>query len=212
MSDESTLYGWGAGGIFGKTCEDALEVVDEMMDEQPPGFVGRLGAEHEVRRRREQKAHRASMLVIERFIDELPDLRNKLLDRFGPTGLRGKILNRLYPDQDPFTMYPKTVREALGVRLRTSIRNVSLDTAAEVFLRAYHRDVRRAQAAVRLDAFSAEEWAMMRAHSVLAAPSAVAKTIMDRAGALAARVKHVANAMSEPLDEPVQVVEPEPPE
>lgn len=206
MSDDlygwgDDLYGWGVGGIFGKTCQDAVEVLDEI-ECGPPGVLNRLGAEDEVRRRRAQKAQRASMLIVERFIDELPDLRDRLLDRFGPTGLRGKILNRLCPGQDPFTMYPGTVREALSVRLRDSIRNTAFDVTAEVFLRAYNRDIRRAQAAVRLDAFSAEAWAEAQSRKVLTAPSAAAAAVVSRAQALAARLRHVANAVSEPLDEP----------
>ena len=146
------------------------------------------------------------MLVIERFLDELPDLRTKIAERFGTDSMRRKLLARLYPYQDPFTSYPTTVRVALADK----IREVSVDTAAEVFARAYRSEIRRAQAASRLGAFSANDWAMMKAQSILAAPSAVATSVTTRLGRLAARVKHVAKAATESLDEQIPVVHPEP--
>lgn len=208
MNDEG--HSWGAGGIFGQSCEDALEVLDEMQDgpfpdgmggwRARPGLGNVVGAEDEIRRRREVQARRGPMLVAERLIDELPDLRDKLLDSLGPDGLRGKLRERVMCRLvSPFAARPpETVRAALVAR----VREASFEATAEVFRRAYFRDVRRAQAAVRLGAFEPHQWAYERAQQVLAAPSAVAKTIMARAEAIAARVKHVANALSEPLKEP----------
>ncbi len=208
MNDE--MHSWGPGGIFGQSAADAIEVLDEMDDgphpdgnggfREKPGVMNRLGAEDAIAWRRDQKARRNSMLLFERFIDELPDLRDKFLDSLGPDGLRGKIrervMNRLV---SPYmSTRPATVRAALGAHLREA----SFEATAEIFRRAYFRDVRRAQAAVRLGAFEPHQWAYDRAQQALEAPSTVAKTIMARAEALAARVKHVANAISEPLKEP----------
>lgn len=211
MDDE--LYGWGEGGIFGKAVADIAEVDDEMAASDPDagsrfGAFHRLGAEEAVQRRMHRKSHRESMLVIERFVDELPDLRDKLIERFGPDSLRTKLMDRLYPplSLDPFTSYPTTVRAALADK----IREASVNTVAEVFSRAYQNEIRRAQAASRLGAFSAEDWALRKAQDILAAPSAVAASITTRLGRLAARAKHVAKAVAEPLDEQTPVVHPEP--
>jgi hypothetical protein len=205
VSDEN--HSWEAGGIFGRTHEDAVEVLDEMEAgpypdgkggfRERPGLGNRLGAEDAIAWRRDQKAHRNSMLLFERFIDELPDLRDKLLDSFGPDGLRGRILDWLIPQQT-FMNKPETVREALGAR----VKEASLDTTAEIFRRAYARDVARAQAAVRLGAFEPEEWAYAQAQKILTAPATMARALVTRASALVARVKHVAHAVTEPLVEP----------
>jgi hypothetical protein len=220
MNDET--HSWGAGGIFGQSAEDALEVADEM-DGGPypdgmggfrdrPGLGNRLGAEDAIRRRRDQKKRRDAMLLAERFIDELPDLRDKIIDSFGADGLRGKIRDKIIERlrrgtyvgidgieiQEVERVSGDSVPRALGDRMR----DTSLDVAAEVFLRAYNRDIKRSQAAVRLGAFEPEEWAQAQAQKALATPSAVAKTIMDQAGAIVARARHVAKAISEPLEEP----------
>ena len=208
-------HSWGPGGIFGKAVQDALEVVDEMNDgphpdgnggfREKPGVMNRLGAEDAIARRRDQKARRNSMLLFERFIDELPDLRDKLLDSFGPDALRGRILDWLIPQQT-FMNKPETVREALGAR----VKEASLDTTAEIFLRAYERDIARAQAAVRLGAFEPEEWAHAQAQKILTAPATLARAALNRVSVIAARVKHVANAISEPLAEPEPEAQQEP--
>jgi len=220
VNDEThdETHSWGPGGIFGQAYEDVVEVLDEIGDgphpdgmggfRNRPGLGNRLGAEDAIRRRRDQKKRRDAMLLVERFIDELPDLRDKFLDSLGPDGLRGKIrervMNRLVPPY--MSTRPATVRAALGAHLREA----SFEATAEIFRRAYFRDVRRAQAAVRLGAFEPHQWAYDRAQQALEAPSTVAKTIMARAEALAARVKHVANAFSEPLAEPEPEVQQEP--
>lgn len=210
---DNELYGWGEGGIFGKTLMDVAEVDDEMLASSPEvgrefGTFHRIVSEETVRRRRDKRSRRESMLVIERFVDELPDLRDKLVERFGPDSLRTKLMDRLYPplSLDPFTSYPTTVRAALADK----IREASVNTVAEVFSRAYQSEIRRAQAASRLGAFSAEDWALRKAQDILAAPSAVAASITTRLGRLAARAKHVAKAVAEPLDEQTPVVHPEP--
>lgn len=213
--EEDELYGWGAGGIFGKTVADVAEVDDEMRASSPEfgsafGTFHRIVSEETVRHRRHKRAYRESMLVVERFVDELPDVRDKLVERFGPDSLRTKFVNRLYPplSLDPFTSYPTTVRAALADKIRES----SINTMAEVFSRAYQSEIRRAQAASRLGAFSANDWAMMKAQSILAAPSAVATSVATRLGRLAARVKHIAKAATESLDEQIPIVHPEPPD
>jgi hypothetical protein len=206
-------HSWGPGGIFGKAVQDALEVVDEMNDgphpdgnggfREKPGVMNRLGAEDAIARRRDQKARRNSMLLFERFIDELPDMRDKLLDSFGPDGLRGRILDWLIPQQT-FMNKPETVREALGAR----VKEASLDTTAAIFLRAYERDIARAQAAVRLGAFEPEEWAHAQAQKILTAPATLARAAINGVSAAVARMRHVKNAMTESLVEP-EVVEAE---
>ena len=222
MIDET--HSWGPGGIFGQAYEDVVEVLDEMGRgpypdgmggfRSRPGLGNRLGAEDEIQRRRDQKKRRDAMLLVERFIDELPDLRDKFLESLGPDGMRGKIRERLVDMLAPgyregflsVQPGPISVTEAFGRR----IAQTSLDATSEVFLRAYNRDIRRGQAAVRLGAFEPEEWAAMQAQKVLATPSAIAAGVMGRARALAARVKHVANAISEPLAEPEPEAQQEP--
>lgn len=210
MNDE--MHSWGAGGIFGQSVEDALEVLDEMGEgphpdgmggfRSRPGLGNKLGAEDAIRRRRDQKKRRDAMLLVERFIDELPDVRDKIIDSFGPDGLQGKIRERLLDwivPQQTLLDKPETVGQAVSAR----VAQASLNTAAEIFLRAYNRDIKRGQAAVRLGAFEfPEEWAAAQAQKVLTMPSTVAAGILDRARALAARVKHVTNAISEPLEKP----------
>lgn len=211
--DDDELYGWGAGGIFGKMVVDVADV-DEEMNASPPeigrefGAFHRVGAEAAVRRRRDQKTRRDSMLVVERFLDELPDLRDRLVERFGPDSLRTKLVNRMYPPfmMDPFTSYPTTVRAALAKK----IREASVNTVAEIFSRAYQSEIRRAQAASRLGAFSANDWALGKAQDILATPAAVATSVTTRLERLAARAKHVAKATIEPLSEQIPVVHPEP--
>lgn len=211
--EEDELYGWGAGGIFGKTVADVAEVDDEMHASSPEigsafGTFHRIVSEEMVRHRRHKRSHRESMLVIERFVDELPDLRDKLVERFGSNSLRTRLMDRLYPplSLDPFTSHPTTVRAALADK----IREASVNTVAEVFSRAYQSEIRRAHAASRLGAFSAEDWALRKAQNILATPSAVATSVATRLGRLAARMKHVAKAVAEPLDEQAPVVQSEP--
>lgn len=202
---------WDKGGIFGTAVKDIDETLEEIEDGPFPdgnggfrermGYGNVLGSEDAVRIRRAKAAERDSMLLAERFIDELPDLRNKVFDSvFGEDGLRGKLIERIqrgrpYVSDDGFDQpTDDSVAGALGERLKQT----TFDVTAEIFRRAYASDINRAHSAVRLGAFDPEQWARMQALKVLGAPSAV----VARAQKFAARVKHVVKAVSEPLNQP----------
>lgn len=138
-------------------------------------------------------AERASMLVLERIIDELPDVREKFVARFGPSALRAKMLEHLDPGGSERTEWE---------RIGHLASHHAQELVAEIFRRAYAREIERAEAAARLGAFERSEWCEAQAEKVLATPAVVARSILDRIGKIVARAQHVRVAMTEPLKEP----------
>jgi len=199
--------GWPTGGIFGSAVATVTEVLDELSVadgpfsdgkggfRERPGLGNILGAEEVVQRRHAKSVERASMLVLERIIDELPDVREKFVARLGTEALRKKLLEHLTPNSMIFMHPPPTLQKVLETR----VKNAAYESVAEVFRRAYAREIERAETAVRLGAFERAEWCEAQAEKVLAAPTVVAKSILDRIGKVAARAQHIRVAMTEPL-------------
>lgn len=206
---------WASGGIFGAAVDDAVEVLDELNTapypdgnggfRSGPGPGNVLGARDVVSQRKMDRARRAKMLLVERFIDELPDVRDKVREMFVSGDVtemvRGKIVNFLAPAENfawGMEQRPMHIRAAL----RYLVREVAVEVTGEAFLRAYQKDVQRARAAVRLGSFSPEDWAAMQTQRLLEAPAAAAEVVSEKAEAIAARLKHIASAVFEPLDKP----------
>jgi len=207
-------HSWTSGGIFGTSVDDAVDVLDEL-DEAPypdgnggfrsgPGPGNVLGARDVVSQRKMDRARRAKMLLVERFIDELPDVRDKFVSGDVTEMIRGKIIDLLAPPEN--FNWGSERRMHIRAALRYFVREIAVDVTGEAFLRAYQKDVQRAQAAVRLGAFSPEDWAAMQTQKVLEAPSNVVVAIMNGATMLVERTKRVVKAMTEPLDKPAPTV------
>lgn len=205
---DAESLGWGNGGLFGGAVAAVTDVLDELETGGPfpdgkggfrkrPGLGNILGAEEAVRRRNEKAARRATMLVLERIIDELPDVRERLVDSFGPSALRERLLEHL-TDGWVKMSEPVGLQDVLEVRLKNAV----YEATAEVFRRAYAREIERAEAAARLGAFERSEWCEAQVEKVLATPTVVARSVRDRIGKIIARAQHVRVAMTEPLKKP----------
>lgn len=223
--------GWGPGGTLGHGSVEAAEVLEELMGgdafddgqggvRSRPGYGNLLGAQKSVAARRERAARRASMLVVERLIDEMPDLRDKILDSFGEDGLRGRIrsqiVKRLLPGADEVISPSMSdeVRPPMSVvaALAERIKGDSITLLALVYRRAYEHELRRAQAAVRLGAFEADDWAANRATAAVAAPERLVADLAGRVRTAVDRAKRIIHDMTAPTPEaPPPPAEPESP-
>lgn len=210
MIDDVESVSWAPGGIFGQGTEDAVEVLDEVSTgpypdgeggfREKPGLGNFLGAQDEVLRKRRQREERDRMLLVRRFLDELPDVKDWLLGDVLPA-TRARIVRAINPryayaqefglgfePQKEAEQRQGSVFGAVGARAR----DFALEVLSEIYLRAYQKNIQRARAVELLGGLDPIVWAGNRAWEIVESPGDALRSIV-------ARVKHVANAVTEPL-------------
>jgi hypothetical protein len=214
--------GWGPGGTLGHGAVDAAEVLAEIESGEfddgeggvrsRPGYGNVLGAQKAIAARRERAARRASMLVVERMLDELPDLRDKVIDTFIPN-LRDALVEKILPFSEKWDSFHKdeAKRVALSVAIAKRLKDETVTLLATVYRHAYETELRRTEALSRLGGLDPELWAEERAQAAVATPEKVAVDLKGRVRAAVEHVRRIIHDMTAPAVESPSVSE-DPPE
>ena len=214
-ADNDLSVAWTNGGIFGELpdldeAHEALSLAEAEAREDGNKTVtpARVAmAWNEIERRKTRRNERTDMLLVERFVDELPELRGLVRKKLAASvvALRKAITPdmRLRTIEDLDRPEPETLREAAAERLR----DVALETLADALRRAYHQEIRQVETMRRLNEETVDGWGPWTWAEAKARELLTASRLMRGLGTRLGRAAKAFVGDAEPVADAVESIE-----